>query len=397
MEPQQAMVDRATEPPRSAFVVHCFREATPRRKRFISAAGWLALIAAWIGLGGFALVLTASRGTYARWTNVTPYLACAMLAAWVTGRLVNRFRARRCVRLRLTSRRKRLERIAAHADAGTRLPHRVVQLCRVKRQLDRRFRLTLRRPPAHGDLAGAITRIPKGIIVMGPYTYGGQGLIATVPWPFEPIDALDPKDTRQLAVWEESLRAAPQHIFEIDASKPFSGEAHDRRIAESAPGSRLKSVLRFIKRAAGAANRYGAGALVSAYAVLAGIGIFIKAVRGDTVSTLLVCGAIGAATAPLLVRTLWRRERAWLVPGGFVTCRHTIWRRRGKALYAQRGHTPLYVDPGEDLAFVRLGTKAQKLDFGWPHLVAWLASAPSPPVGAVQALVGEDVDVVLAG
>jgi hypothetical protein len=127
--------------------------------------------------------------------------------------------------------------------------------------------------------------------------------------------------------------------------------------------------------------------------------LFVFAIRWRRPWLMLVLPAaivVVFAWAMSLYRRHFLQTRIWLVPGGVVVATHRLGRARGQALYASRARTPLVADLLNGRGFVRAGGEARGIPFRWPHLIAWMASAPSPSIEAVQALVGEDVELTVA-
>jgi hypothetical protein len=103
----------------------------------------------------------------------------------------------------------------------------------------------------------------------------------------------------------------------------------------------------------------------------------------------------------MLAVGLWARysrrfgERInYVVPAGVIVGNRGRRGRQGQAIYVRRSDTPLVWDGA--YAWVRVGGVAHQIAFGWPHLIAWVASAPSPSVEAVQALLGDNVELTVA-
>jgi hypothetical protein len=357
--------------------LRCFRIPQQFTHNYVTGQEALRLFIRWLGVA----LVTAALGWYVDQFTRWNWFGYFIIAAAVFGVgpsfivhlvILNRARTGHVKGRAQRVRHARLEALVAAPDAVIRFPHRVIEEA-ISR--DRRLRLGRSAAPVekpYWPMALSLSKLPAGTIVLGAdRQLHGRLRPGVIAWPFEPIDARDAHDRKRIEQWEK-LQQGRQGLSVDD----LKGE----NVAENTPGLRVLGLV----------------SLVVAVLALA-VSLLRGGIRGQLSAGVFLLFVAWLAAIPFVARVFIRREKEWLVPGGFVHSRHDVWRKRGQAIYAARERTPILVDLAERTAFVRVGADVQQIPFAWPHLIAWVASAPSPSVEAVQALVGEDVELMVAG
>jgi hypothetical protein len=306
--------------------------------------------------------------------------------SWSRGRL---WLARRRVRARWRGRRARLAKLRPESLAC--LPHRRVEAELLSALLRRRLFF-----PRNAMPRRAVQRVFRdewpATTVIGPdRPFHGALLPAVISWPFEPIDGLDPRDYQQLIDWDIEARGR-QFNWAKTVEKARDLTALRKRVrksqlprSENLPGSHARTKWLLWREAKNVLLLGALGALGGAFG--------LRYVQGWLIIFLIFAVLV---MIPLLFRRFYFRPQTWLVPGGIVTATHPLIRKRGRAIYASRERTRIVVDLVNAYAYVCMGDTVRRIPFFWPYLIAWMASAPSPSIEAVQALVGEDVELTVA-
>jgi hypothetical protein len=347
--------------------------------------GLIGLVLAALGIGGWLLVVSALAPA----PNL-PVLACAwcvVILVTARGSFWLYERRRRGVLLAaIAVRRERLARICLHKHARERVPHRLVEqslLDKVRVNPNSFQFLGRKRIRA---LRQVLALLPKELVVVvgrrGQCGYRNMPVIAV---PFEPVDAGDFK----------AIRAFRDNVVTLHGGTPISDWESSKPASEWWKGSALPEAV----RAGKIHRRRQLFAVLAAFEICALAGAVIWAILQRQAGSLGMIAFLPilpiSVVIPLGLGQIIFNAHTYLVPGGIVHTRHAPWRKRGKADYARRIDTPLIFD-SSFRGLVYIHRKAVRVDFSSVHLAAWLASAPSPSVEAVQALVGDDVELTVA-
>jgi hypothetical protein len=383
---------------------YCFhhRKLTSRscfsdREVLLYAAFWMALMVLVLGLGHLLsgyFYFGKARSIIALVTTGGLSFALVVHIAFV-----EHARRRGLLNIAYSTRRTRLAKLVRNGHAARRFPNRLIEAAisqderRCSRSdMDPRFE-------PRRSMARGLPKLAAGSIIVGPHRpLHGRLLPGSIPWPFEPIDARDRRDMRRIERWERGLRGRRfPSGFPIGSAVQWQtcpGGAHIRTRLRTSKNRRSTGLAGLVR------SCLQIGLTCAAVAICVGLlfGTSLlgwREFKGAIVLFPLSFAALGGLG--WFITTLIRREQIWLVPGGVIVARHSLNRAHGKALYVRRDATPIVVDLAESSAQVLVGKRLRRIPFGWAHLIAWVASAPSPSVEAVQALVGDDVELTVAG
>jgi hypothetical protein len=334
----------------------------------------------------------------ADWSTIVGPGLVVLGSFWVIDRKEQRPRAA-LQRAVWAPREKRCGVLGQRADGRMRFAHRQIEKALLTNWRPRRG-MRADSFSIQAALGPILSEAPPGLLVsMFGRPLHGQALPGVLEVPFEFIDGQDRYDTLRIIQLEEELR---RRKWSSPDAKVFKeeGDAGESSQASFARGSAHEGRLRYIIRRLRALLKILAGLclLLAIVGVLVGAPIYVarEILRGKLEYAFALLLAALFVGVPVFLSRILVYKRVWLVPGGLIWVRQSAFRRKGKALYARRNATPLAFNLKADNAYVRVGNHVRKIPFGWPHLIAWVASAPSPSVEAVQALVGEDVELTVA-
>jgi hypothetical protein len=321
---------------------------------------------------------------------VVTFLVCFVVLAPIYGWVLRR-RLQRLISKRWRLRRERVQRLLAATGAASRFLHRAVELAALDALLARGWIFPKTALP-RAALEQAVATLPAGETVCGPLRYFKDLPPVAIPWPFEPVDAEDAKDVGRLVDWLSDCAKVQQRDI---LTEPWW--IKEQLAWRSGKNSHPNTVRTGYEPTADVVTELKSTAMALVFCAFTAL--FVFAIRWRRPWLMLVLPAafvVVFAWAMSLYRRHFLQTRIWLVPGGVVVATHRLGRARGQALYASRARTPLVADLLNGRGFVRAGGEARGIPFRWPHLIAWMASAPSPSIEAVQALVGEDVELTVA-
>lgn len=331
--------------------------------------------------------------------------ACAM-ACWVYGR-------RRTAALRhrdCADRLHRLARFREHAAARIRYPHRLLEAALLEVR-STGARICERELHGHARaLRATIHLVPPNFVAVIGTRRDSRAPAWIGTERFEPIDADDRRAVEAFCaqINREHLDAycAPSTLAQScpadapSAPEPSGASAGAEHARRQYLDSRTRVALRWTRVVAILLFLTVVLGVLLYYLCSAAYGVVIGTRRVPVWLVLFVSALVGW----FVIRRTMLHLRTYLVPRGLIAARHPFWRTRGSAWYARRGSTPLISDHVTGAIFVRVASTPRyvrtRYDFcaesKRPHLLAWHSRAPSPTPDAVQAFLGDDVELSLA-
>ncbi len=279
------------------------------------------------------------------------FAGVAVWCVWISRRIPARLKKQR---RRRTARLKR----ALQADAAIeRLPHRFVEYELLSRNRRKRA------------LAKALERLPPGtfILVNGPPRSSPSFPIA-INISFEPIDIA--RDAKEL--YEIARLTLIAKVGEAE----FDRQTVEDESEGGSVGGFASGLLRFL------------GILWVPY-------FGYNTVMGSSESAWIFGFGLILMILGWLIFGVGLDERWWVVPGGFIRRRTSLWTRRTEGTLVTAEQSPVYLDATADLGWVVIDGKATRFqyahEYAWPIAAAWLSEGRTPSLDEVHAFLGPDV------
>lgn len=322
-------------------------------------------------------------------TLVVIFLLClvALCCIWKLTFHVYDHYSHRARLARTAPRRERLARVCAHPHALQRLPHRVVEQALLADRANRPFRWLKKRNRNARLLRKIMPKLPRGLTII--IETRDMRILRDEPVisvPFEPVEERDMHDVAAFrrSAYELVGRTLPTmwddwYETQLERGRWRRESTHEQR------ARRIRAYRR----------RY---IIVGTCLCTTLLILFIWALlfrRGSLFAAMRPLWLLLPFAALLGLAGMIVFERRFLVPGGWIDVKHPFWRKRGRGLYVRRSDTPVVCKPPY-WTVVLVDSQAKEVRGGL-NLLAWQATAPPPSVDAVQALVGEDVELTVAG